>query len=108
MQTPSTSAELDDILSTAGTKLVVCDYSATWCPQCKKIAPFFAKLPGQYPDVIFVSCDVDALSTHPEVIDVSGVPTFKYYINRKMVAQFSGPKQKLITTNIDRFRPKST
>lgn len=54
----NSEAEFDAKVSGAGDKLVVIDYSTTWCGPCKVIAPKFDELSDQYPDSVFikVSC----------------------------------------------------
>ena len=47
-------AEFDKKISSAGTKLVVIDYSTTWCGPCKVIAPKFDQLSEAYPDSVFI------------------------------------------------------
>lgn len=47
-------AEFDKNISSAGQKLVVIDYSTTWCGPCKVIAPKFDQLSNVYPDSVFI------------------------------------------------------
>ena len=47
-------AKFDDAISGAGDKLVVVDYSTTWCGPCKVIAPKFDELSDKYSDSIFL------------------------------------------------------
>lgn len=47
-------AEFDKKISSAGQKLVVIDYSTTWCGPCKVIAPKFDQLSDVYPDSVFI------------------------------------------------------
>ena len=67
--------------------------------------PFFDTLPNKYPDAVFVSIDIDRFRSHREVEDVSGVPTFKFYLNGKVIAKFSGADEsKLISTIEQNYR----
>ena len=52
-------AAFDAALAAAGDKLVVVDFTATWCGPCQRIAPLFAQLAEENPDVVFVKVDVD-------------------------------------------------
>ena len=44
----------DSTVSSAGSNLVIVDYSTTWCGPCKVIAPKFDELSDQYPDAVFL------------------------------------------------------
>lgn len=48
-----------EALAAAGDKLVVVDFSATWCGPCKMIKPFFHSLCDKYSNVVFLEVDVD-------------------------------------------------
>ncbi len=42
------------ILESAENKLVVIDFTATWCGPCQRIAPMYQQLAEQTSDVIFL------------------------------------------------------
>ena len=102
---PKTPEDLDEILQNAGRKLVAIDFGATWCPPCRRIKPFFESLPSKYPDVIFVSVDVDELQMHPLLAGVSSVPTFKFFVSMNLLSTFSGALESQITSTIERLKP---
>jgi thioredoxin 1 len=72
-------AGLDQIVSTAGNKLVVVDYSTTWCGPCKLVLPKYMELSDKFANVIFLKCIGDA-STEASALmkreGVRSVPTF--------------------------------
>ncbi|KAG7532995.1 Thioredoxin domain [Arabidopsis thaliana x Arabidopsis arenosa] len=57
-------------------KLIVIDFTATWCPPCRFIAPIFAELAKKHLDVVFFKVDVDELNTVAKEFDVQAMPTF--------------------------------
>eukprot|EP00596_Hydrurales_sp_CCMP1899_P001288 CAMPEP_0119044794 /NCGR_PEP_ID=MMETSP1177-20130426/34665_1 /TAXON_ID=2985 /ORGANISM="Ochromonas sp, Strain CCMP1899" /LENGTH=114 /DNA_ID=CAMNT_0007015485 /DNA_START=154 /DNA_END=498 /DNA_ORIENTATION=+ len=72
-------AELDQIVGSARDKLVVIDYSTTWCGPCKLVLPKYVELSDKYANVIFLKCIGDA-STEASALmkreGVRSVPSF--------------------------------
>ena len=67
------------------------------------IKPFFESLPDKYPQLLFVSVDVDQNRGHPEVDNTQAVPTFKFFRNNQVLKQFSGANQAQLTSTIEQF-----
>lgn len=44
----------DKTIKSAGSSLVVVDYSTTWCGPCKVISPKFDEFSEKYPDAVFL------------------------------------------------------
>lgn len=80
-------------LEEAGGKLVVVDFTATWCGPCQTIAPYFKELSDEYTDVVFLKVDVDDAQDVATLCDIKCMPTFQFYKNKKMVEDFSGSNQ---------------
>merc|ERR1712230_83825 len=72
-------AAFDQCLADAGDKLVVVDFTATWCGPCQRIAPVFAKLAEEMPDVVFVKVDVDENDETASACGIQSMPTFQFY-----------------------------
>ncbi|XP_014164260.1 thioredoxin [Geospiza fortis] len=95
----TSGVEFEAELQSAGEKLIVVDFSATWCGPCKMIKPFFHSLCEKYGDVIFIEIDVDDAQDVASHCDVKCMPTFQFYKNGKKVQEFSGAnKEKLEET----------
>ncbi|XP_018536802.1 thioredoxin [Lates calcarifer] len=84
--------EFNAILKEAGDKLVVVDFTATWCGPCKQIGPVFEEL-SQKPEnknVIFLKVDVDEAEDVSSHCGINCMPTFHFYKNGQKVFEFSG------------------
>ncbi|TMW52794.1 hypothetical protein DOY81_002128 [Sarcophaga bullata] len=77
-------------LSAAGIRLVVVDFTATWCGPCQRIAPHFEMLPNKYPKAIFLKVDVDKCQDTASSQGVSAMPTFIFYRNRTKIDRIQG------------------
>ncbi|GMH58199.1 hypothetical protein TL16_g02555 [Triparma laevis f. inornata] len=88
VQMIATKAEFDEIV--AGDKLVVVDFTASWCGPCQMIAPIFAQLAETYGDVVFVKVDVDVNEETAAACEISAMPTFQYYKGGAKVDELVG------------------
>ncbi len=57
-------------------KLIVIDFSATWCGPCRLMEPIVIGFSEKYTDVEFVKIDVDKLSEVAQEFGVEAMPTF--------------------------------
>ncbi|KAL1504502.1 hypothetical protein AB1Y20_010905 [Prymnesium parvum] len=73
----SSEAELELLLSEAGTRLVVLDFYADWCGPCKKIAPHLERLArASGGRVLFAKVNVDEARALAASHGVRSMPTF--------------------------------
>jgi len=77
-------------LSAAGPKLVVVDFTASWCGPCKRIAPFFEELSTKYPRAVFLKVDVDDCQDTAAAQGVSAMPTFIFFRNKTKIDRMQG------------------
>nr|AVN99035.1 thioredoxin H-type [Hymenophyllum caudiculatum] len=84
--------EWDSKLFEANTngKVVVVDFTATWCAPCKFMAPIFAGLSEKHPELIFVKVDVDDLSDIAKEYEVHAMPTFLFLKDGEQVERLVG------------------
>ncbi|XP_050228471.1 thioredoxin H1-like [Mercurialis annua] len=74
-------------------KLVVVDFTATWCGPCKFIAPIFAEMAKKLPHITFLKVDVDELKTVAQDWDVDAMPTFAFLRGGKIVDRVVGAQK---------------
>ncbi|KAK6493252.1 thioredoxin-like [Huso huso] len=88
--------QFDKALKNAGSKLVIMDFTATWCGPCKSISPFFYALAEKYKDVVFLKVDVDEAQDVAEACQIKCMPTFQYYKNGKKIDEFAGSNRETL------------
>lgn len=83
-------AQFHEELNANGMKLVVVDFSATWCGPCRRIAPLYDELSNKYDRAVFLKVDVDKCQETAASQGVSAMPTFIFYRNKDKVAKIQG------------------
>jgi thioredoxin 1 len=99
----TSKTEFDTILSQADDKLVVVDFTATWCGPCRAIAPEFARLSEANPDLIFIKVDVDKCRDIAKAQNISAMPTFKFFKHGNRYHTFCGGSVKKLEDAIAKF-----
>ncbi|XP_030961570.1 thioredoxin H5-like [Quercus robur] len=83
-------------------KLVVIDFSATWCGPCQFIEPTFKELSCKYTNVDFVKIDVDELEAVAQEFAVEAMPTFIFIKKGKVVDKVVGARKDDLQTKIEK------
>ncbi|KAF6159903.1 hypothetical protein GIB67_032987 [Kingdonia uniflora] len=86
------------------TKLMVIDFSASWCGPCRFIEPAIIALAEKYSDVIFVKIDVDELHDVAQEFGVQAMPTFVLIKGGKTVDTVVGAKKDELENKIQKHR----
>ncbi|KAJ4832547.1 hypothetical protein Tsubulata_000109 [Turnera subulata] len=86
-------------------KVVLANFSATWCGPCRVIAPFFNELSEKYPSLMFLVVDVDELTDFSTSWDIKATPTFFFLKDGQQLDKLVGANkpelQKKITSVVD-------
>uniref|UniRef100_A0A8C6UDP7 Thioredoxin n=1 Tax=Neogobius melanostomus TaxID=47308 RepID=A0A8C6UDP7_9GOBI len=97
-------SDFEEELKAAGSKLVVVDFTASWCGPCKMIAPVFEKMADENKDVVFLKVDVDEASDVSEKCGISSMPTFQFYKNGEKLEQFSGASEEKLRATVAKLK----
>lgn len=92
---PVTDASFRDFTQRKGLALV--DFSAEWCPPCKRMDPLVEQLAHEMPDVAVGRLDVDSNPGTRVASGVMSMPTFQVFKDGRQVDQVVGavPKHHL-------------
>ncbi|XP_057770605.1 thioredoxin H2 [Salvia miltiorrhiza] len=85
-------------------KLMVVDFTATWCGPCKFMAPAFDAMSAKYTDVDFVKVDVDELADVAREFAVQAMPSFVLLKQGKEVDRVVGAKKDELEKKICKHR----
>nr|AEC03321.1 thioredoxin H-type 6 [Hevea brasiliensis] len=81
-------------------KLIVVDFTASWCGPCRLINPILAELAKKMPNVIFLKVDVDELKSVAEDWAVEAMPTFMFLKEGTIVDKVVGAKKEELELTI--------
>lgn len=79
-------------------KVVIADFSATWCGPCRMLKPIFEEVSSEIKDVAFVSVDVDDFGRIAATYNIRSVPTLIGFKDGKIIKISIGslPKDSLV------------
>jgi len=100
----TSTEEFNAALAEAGDKLVVVDYSTSWCGPCKIIAPKFDEFSERYTDVAFLKVMGDSSPSADKLMRSQGVralPSFHFWKDNKQVDSISGAKTQALQDAIE-------
>ncbi|XP_052195417.1 thioredoxin H-type [Diospyros lotus] len=71
-------------------KIVVANFSASWCSPCRVIAPAYRDLADKYSSMIFLTVDVDELPEFSTSWEIKATPTFFFLKDGRQVDKLVG------------------
>ncbi|XP_071722277.1 thioredoxin H4-1-like [Rutidosis leptorrhynchoides] len=71
-------------------KIVLANFSATWCNPCRKIAPVYCELAYKYTSLMFLTVDVDQLAELAKKWDVKATPSFFFLKEGRQIDKIVG------------------
>jgi thioredoxin 1 len=83
---------------------VIVDFTASWCPPCRALAPVFEKLSQTYIGKLrFARMDTDENLKTPMQVGIQGMPTLVLFANGQQVGRLIGPHPARLQQGIDRL-----
>lgn len=84
-------SQFEKEIATAGKKLVVAYFTASWCGPCKKISPVYSELAETYNGkVVFLKIDGDANRNWIMDLGITSYPTFHFMVSGNKVDSLNG------------------
>lgn len=85
-------------------KLMLIDFTASWCGPCKSMQPVVDAMASKFTDVDFVKIDVDELSDVAQEFGVQAMPTFVLVKKGKEVDRIVGAKKDELERKVQKHR----
>ncbi|PWN28706.1 thioredoxin H-type-like protein, partial [Jaminaea rosea] len=82
-------------------KLVVVDFTASWCGPCRMIAPTFESLAKKHTGSVFLKVDVDENAAVARAYSVSAMPTFVFLKNKSVIETLRGANPSQLTSLVE-------
>jgi len=82
--------DFNEKVKNAGSKIVIVDFSATWCGPCKMIGPEFKRLAEAHADIVALCVDVDEVEEVAAKYKIEAMPTFLVLKNDQEVGRMMG------------------
>eukprot|EP00961_Rhodomonas_salina_P299251 3938776-Rhodomonas_salina.8 len=95
--------EFDGHIKGSGDKLVVVDFTATWCGPCQRIAPELENMAAEFGNVVFLKVDVDELQATAEACGIVCMPTFQFYKDGKKMKSIEGADESKLRSAVEQF-----
>lgn len=77
--------------------VVLVQYSAGWCGNCRIMKPKFKRLAGEHENVQFVIADAENFPESRKLAKVDNLPTFAAFKDGKLVNQVQTNKLEILT-----------
>eukprot|EP00536_Pseudo-nitzschia_multiseries_P016773 jgi/Psemu1/222551/e_gw1.1229.5.1 len=87
-------------LESAGSRLVVVDCFAEWCPPCRQIAPVVEALAREHPEILFLKVDVDKVPSIKGILNVFAMPSFYFFKDGARVGSFMGANEGMLRRGV--------
>ncbi|KAI7757178.1 hypothetical protein M8C21_008043 [Ambrosia artemisiifolia] len=71
-------------------KIVIANFSASWCGPCKSISTLYIELSEKHPSLMFLTIDVDELPELSTQWDVKATPTFFFLKDGQQIDKVVG------------------
>jgi thiol-disulfide isomerase/thioredoxin len=90
--------EIDNLAEIVeGNDIVLVQYSATWCGNCRIMKPKFKKMASENEGVTFIVADAEKFPESRKLADVSNLPTFAAFKGGKLLNQVQTNKTDALT-----------
>ncbi|CAK9860750.1 unnamed protein product [Sphagnum jensenii] len=84
-------------------KVIVVDFTATWCGPCRVMSPIFVELSKKYTNLIFLKVDVDEVADVTSEWDIRAMPTFLFIKDGKQVDKIVGANKEELDKKVQHY-----